>query len=240
VTKWLINYADLEYYEAQKLNAKTGLAIGGFDRVIQYGRQHLDKEFCTRNRDILSVRLGAGSWLWKPYLVVMTLRHVMAEGDVLFYCDSDCQFIGPVARVVDLCVQQREKPILLFTLHPTYSNRRFTKRDCFYYMDLDRQPYTELTQTLSGYFVCQKTNFTMAFFEEWLLYAQDPRILTGIPNQCGLPNYPDFFEHRADQSILSLLGRKYNVSTVPDISQWGNGERPMELPQIIWLTPTRD
>jgi len=73
----------------------------------------------------------------------------------------------------------------------------------------------------------------VAFFEECLRFAQDPRILTEAPNTCGLANYPDFFEHRFDQSILSLLARKYEIAVVPDISQWGNTFRPPEIPQII-------
>jgi hypothetical protein len=100
-------------------------------------------------------------------------------------------------------------------------------------MGLDRPPYPDMVQTLASFFVCQKTATTVSFFEEWLRYAQDPLILTEQPNECGLPNYPDFFEHRFDQSILSLLARKYDIPTVPDILQWGNSFRPPEIPQLI-------
>ena len=53
----LINYADLGYFEAQKLNTKTGLGIGGIDRAIPYGRQHLDSEFYARNIQAALIRL---------------------------------------------------------------------------------------------------------------------------------------------------------------------------------------
>ena len=240
MTSWLINYADLDYLAAQKRNSETALRAGGFDRVISYSRADLDAEFFARNRHILNVRLGAGSWLWKPYIVLKTLREKMADGDMLFYCDADCEFIAPAAPVLDICAKEREKPVVLFLLHPSYTNRRFTKRDTFVYMGLDRPNFTDAVQTLSGYFVCRKTSFTLAFFEEWLTCAQDARILTGMPNQCGKPNYPDFFEHRADQSILSLLGCKHDILAVPDISQWGNSYRHPSLPQIIHLTTRRD
>ena len=100
-------------------------------------------------------------------------------------------------------------------------------------MDMDVPPYPDMTHILASFFVCRKNSFTLAFFEEWLRYAQDPRILTEAPNTCGLPNYPEFFEHRFDQSILSLLGRKHQIATVPDISQWGNAFRPPEILQVI-------
>jgi len=232
----LINYADGGYYQAQKLNTKTGLLVGGLERAIQFGRRHLDSSFLARNQQVLNARVGAGRWLWKPYIVVTALQQAMSEGDVLVYADSGSHFVGPVAPVIDLCLRERAKPVLLFTLHPSFTNRKFIKRDCFHYMEMDQPPYPDMTHILASYFICQKTSFTLAFFEEWLRHAQDPRILTEAPNTCGLPDYPEFFEHRFDQSILSLLGRKYELTTTPDISQWGNSFRPPDIPQIIQHT----
>jgi hypothetical protein len=231
----LINYADGSFHEAQKLNSKTGLLIGRFDRVIGYGRADLDDEFCHRNQATLSLTLGAGCWLWKPYVVLKALKEELSDGDLLFYCDSGAVFLSAAAPVLELC-RNLEPPVLLFELEREHSLRKWTKRDCFHYMGMDRQPYLDLPLLVSGYFVCRKEPFTIAFFEEWLKFAEDPRILTDQPNSCGLPNYSEFIAHRRDQSILSLLARKHAVSTVPDISQWGNERRPAGLPQILALT----
>jgi hypothetical protein len=231
----LINYADGRFREAQKLNTKTGLLIGGFDRAIPYGREHLDDDFVARNGEILSQPVGAGFWLWKPYVVLTALKREMAEGDLLFYCDAGAVFIARAAPVLDLCRNQA-LPILLFSLEAEHTIARWTKRDCSYYMGLDHAPYPDLPLLVGGYFVCRKEAAAVAFFEEWLAYAQDPRILTDAPNSCGLPDYPKFVAHRRDQSILSLLGHKHRIPTVPDISQWGNERRPADLPQILALT----
>lgn len=235
----LINYADRGFSRSQKLNTESGLKIGGFDRVFEFGSQHLSPGFCSRNRHILDARAGAGWWIWKPYIVLQALHHVL-EGDIVFYCDCDAQFIRPVAPVIEFCLRNADLPILLFRLDPTYTNRRFTKRDCFILMGLDSPPYAGAVQTLSGYFVCRKTLFTLEFVEEWLRFAEDERILTAMPNECGLPDYPDFFQHRADQSILSLLGCKYHIPSLGDISQWGNSYREAHIPQIIYLSTNRD
>jgi len=236
----LINYADLGYYKAQKLNTQTGLAAGGIGRALEYSARHIDQGFYLRNINVLRRNGGAGRWLWKPYIVVKALREEMADGDVLFYCDSGAHFIGPITPVTELCGRDTAKPLLLFTLHPVHTNRQYTKRDTFHYMDMDRPPYPDMTHILASFFLCRKTPFTLAFFEEWLTFAQDPRILTEAPNTCGLPNYPEFFQHRFDQSILSLLGRKHEIQTVPDISQWGNSFRPPDIPQIIEHTRMKD
>ena len=235
----LINYADQGYYEAQKLNTSTGLSVGRLERAMAFGRKHLDAAFLARNRQVLDSGPGAGCWLWKPYVVVTALRQAMQEGELLFYADSGCHFVASAKPVIDLCRNVQERPVLLFSLAPDYLNRHFTKRDCFHYMGLDEPRFTDAIHLTASFFLCIKTPATLAFFEEWLRYAQDPRILTHIPNTCGLPDYPDFFQHRYDQSILSLLARKYRVATAPDISQWGNGRRPAEIPQIIAHTRWR-
>jgi hypothetical protein len=45
--------------------------------------------------------------------------------------------------------------------------------------------------------------------QEWLAGCEDQRILTDISNACGLPNFPDFVEHRHDQSVLTLCAIKF-------------------------------
>jgi hypothetical protein len=64
---------------------------------------------------------------------------------------------------------------------------------------------------------------------EFLNYAQDERLLTDMENQLGYPNYEGFHEHRHDQSILSLLSKKYGLMAFRDPSQFGN--------QMIHLHP---
>ncbi|MSP95319.1 MAG: hypothetical protein EXR00_08615 [Alphaproteobacteria bacterium] len=230
-----INYADQAFLQAQQLGIKTARAIGGFDRSLAMGRQDLDPAFVERNRAILDAPRGAGYWLWKPHLILKTLRETMEEGDVLFYADAGCHFVGSAGPVVELCRRQPdETPLLLFSHEPAqHKNRAWTKRDCFHYMGLDAPPFLDAGQVAGTFLACRKTKGGLAFIEEWLSYAQDPRLITDAPNECGLPNYPEFQDHRHDQSILSLLAVRHGIATVPDISQWGNGRRPAEIPQTI-------
>lgn len=234
--KILLNYADRRFLQSQKLNAQTGLGIGGFDTAITLGRNNLDAEFCDRNQFLLSQPRGAGYWVWKPYIILQTLRHAMQEDDVLFYSDSGAHFLQNAAPYIDICRSHSEKPVLLFSLAANMINRNWTKRDCFHYMDADRPPYLDQPQILSSYIVCEKNAYTMDFFAAWLRYTEDERLVTDMRNQCGLPNYPGFVEHRHDQSILSLLGRKEEIALAGDPSQWGNDYRAPALPQIIACT----
>jgi len=234
VKKFLINYAHLRFYESQKKNAASGLEVGGFDHVISYGVKDLDDSFQKRNRNILQQELGAGYWLWKPYLVCKTLEK-MDYGDWLFYCDSGAIFLRSMDILIRYC-HEKDGDLLLFQLFHEFTQKNWTKRDCFYYMEADLSEMLDLPQILGGFILCRKTDFTMNFFSQWLHYCQDARILTDAPNVCGLENYEGFVEHRHDQSVLSLLGYMYGTVLLQDISQWGNSFRTKSIPQIIEST----
>ena len=75
-------------------------------------------------------------------------------------------------------------------------------------MDCEGGRYTETQQVAAGLSLWRKSAFSTSFAREWLEFAQDPRMLTDAPNECGLPDYPEFQEHRHDQSIFSLLCKK--------------------------------
>jgi hypothetical protein len=48
-----------------------------------------------------------------------------------------------------------------------------------------------------------------------------------LPNICGQQNSLEFKDHRHDQSILSLLVKKYNIEIFRDPTQWGNSEKEL-------------
>ena len=155
LTNLLINYADRAFYQAQKLNTQTGLGVGGFDGAIAFRRHHLDPMFVARNNRVLDCPTGAGWWLWKPCIVLASLHRALGEGDVLFYADSGCHFIGNAQPIIKLCQQRPDKPILLFSMRPDYLNRCFVKRDCFHYMGLDTPRFTDAIHTCASFFVCK-------------------------------------------------------------------------------------
>ena len=110
--------------------------------------------------------------------------------------------------------------IIVFEL--PYIERVWTKRDAFILMDCDNPKYSESKQRLNSFSLWKKSRYTIDFINEFLYYAQDERLITDLENQCGYPNYPGFKEHRYDQSIFSLLTKKYDLEVYRDPSQLGN------------------
>ena len=228
--KILINYADKTYYKSQRQNTETGLSVGGFTDIIEYGAKNINDDFYNKNRSILDHPRGAGYWLWKPYIILETLNNI-STSDVLFYCDAGVNFIESFNDYLFDINLSDEKGLTLFS--GEHINKKYTKRDCFHYMDCDNKKYTDCIQLTASFQLCRRTDFTLDFYREYLKFAQDYRVISDAPNECGKDNYPEFIDHRHDQSILTLLQQKYDVSTIEDISQWGNSRREEGHKQLM-------
>jgi hypothetical protein len=216
----LVNYATLRFFASQERNTETGLTIGGFDRVISYSPRDIDRDFWIRNRYVLRFRTGAGYWLWKPYFIKRALS-TLNEGDFLFYCDSGAHFVNHIDPLIEIALRSRHQ-IIPFELN--HQERSYTKRDTFILMGCDSARFTDTPQRLGGFILLQKSSFAVAFVDEFLDLAQDPRLITDTKS--GLASdYPDFVVHRHDQSIFSLLTKRYELVAHRDPSQYGNGVR---------------
>lgn len=216
--KLLINYSNNVFRKSQKLNSKTGKEVALFDEVISYSPKDIEQDFFEKNKKILSQKKGNGYWLWKPYFIKRSLERLNYD-DFLFYCDAGSYFINPITPLINISLETGQD---IITFELSQIERVYTKRDAFILMECENSKYTETKQRLASYNLWKKSKLSMDFINEWLRYAQDERIITDIENQCGFPNYPEFKEHRWDQSIFSLLTKKYNLDAYRDPSQWGN------------------
>ena len=219
MTTWLINYATLNFRREQWWNSRTGAAIAGFDKVISYGPRDLEDEFRRENHFILSQTLGGGCWLWKPWIIARTLQ-LMAVGDFLLYADASFFFLSSVNPLIEF-FRAHDMSLMQFGIGYKFKEKYWTKRDALILMDADTPGYTETMQRMTGIIPLKKDDFSMHFVQEWLRYSQDCRIITRMKNQQGLDNYPGFQEHRDEQSIFSILGKKYSLPAVAPV-YWPN------------------
>lgn len=232
-----INYADNSFAKAQKLNLKTAKQWGA-DKTIAYTPKDIDREFFEKNKEIFAIKKGNGLYLWKPYFINKAYRE-LEEGDYLIYTDAGSIYVNNIQYLID-CMEKENTDIMVFSLENEMLERKYTKRDAFILMDCDRPEFTDTPQSIGGYVVLKKSDFVQNFIEEDLKYAQDKRIITEQENTQGLTNYPDFIAHRHDQSVWSLMIKKYGLKRFRDPSQFGiinNYEPEVEarsvFPQII-------
>ncbi len=162
----------------------------------------LDPTFLKQNEELFKVKLGAGIWVWKPYIILNTLKQI-PKNDTLIYMDSDNIFINDP---IILDTHARQYHVGLYT--QPYHNRVWTKQECFNIMNANEEKYYQHSLTTSGINSWRNNELSISILNDWLHYAQDTRISTRDP---GTNNPPEFKRHSTDQSILANLSVKYDV-----------------------------
>ena len=216
-----ISYANDLFKRQLLINKKSALEIGKVDEYYSYGPNDIDKNFREKNKDILSRKRGNGYWLWKPYFILKTLKEKLNDGDYLIYTDAGILYTNSTHKIINFLNEQNSE---MWMIRLNYLEKRYTKRDAFILLGADLPFYTDTNQYMAGIQVYKKSKFTEKFLEEVLYYSQDKRIITDDANTLGLKNYKEFIDNRHDQSILSILIKKYN--------QADSGRSNMEINKI--------
>ena len=202
-----ISYGSEAYKKCLEFNKKSALEVAKVDEYYGYGPEDIDPDFKEKNNNILSSGRGNGYWLWKPYFILKTLKNKLKNGDYLIYSDAAILYVDKAQLVVDF-LNERKAEMYLHRL--PHLEKYYTKRDAFILLGVDLPFFSETGQFNAAFQVYKKSKFTEIFLEEYLYYAQDKRIITDDENILGKPNYEGFIDHRHDQSILSLLTKKYS------------------------------
>ena len=213
--KYFINYADKFYFESQQLELNSAKDFGF--NCQSYSKNDIDNDFIEKNKIIIDSPRGAGYWLWKPYLILKKLNEI-DYGEYLVYMDSGANFIKPAD---DLLESIDDKGILAFQLKNN-KNNKWIKGDCFFAINSidDVYKFKDDEQILASFIFFRKTDFCVNFVKKWLYYAEQKNVIMDLPN-VFFPNCNEFIDHRHDQAIFSLLCYNYNITCMPDISQYG-------------------
>ena len=200
----VVNYADKNFNDARRLNTKTAYRHGA-DRVFEFYPTDIDNEFYKKNKYILNQKRGNGCWLWKPYFVNKVLNGC-EDGDWVIYSDAGLYFRRNIHKFIN---EAEKEGTDLITQNTKFLERQYTKRIVFIKLGMDLPEYTDSIQR-NGIIAVKKTAENVRLVGEWLLYCQDPDIMTESEAEKDYPNYPDFVAGREDQSVLSLLCKKYS------------------------------
>jgi|WetSurMetagenome_2_1015567.scaffolds.fasta_scaffold00103_24 hypothetical protein len=206
-----VAFANDKFLKSLNILEKTSLAIGGVDKFIRYETKDLQIDnFWQENHCILSQPLGAGFWIWKPFIILQAMKQT-EDGDIILYTDAGVEVLNslnPLFKITETSKDNR----MLFALTMNYGTHRhseYTKRDCFVLMGQDEPKYWNARMLNAAFSLWMKTEKNIAFLMEWQKYLKDSRVVTYEPNTCGKPNLPDYIDHRHDQAVLSLLSLKY-------------------------------
>jgi hypothetical protein len=216
---FLVNYSD-DRYRAARFRLNRSATRHGVEGVVSWSAQDVHQSaFYEQHRLTLDSPRGAGYWLWKPFIILDLLSKVN-DGDIVIYCDSGMELIRPPDDVLASCA---ENDGFFCCKQPGHQNFMWTKRDCFFYMGCDDEDDHADWQSDASFMAFQKNAATTEFVAEYRSHCCDARILTDQPNECGLPNLEGFRDHRHDQSVLSLLLRRWGIPRFRPVSQYGFG-----------------
>lgn len=213
MSKYFITFGGggINYIEATNRIVNQAKSIELFDIIIGYTDKDLknDKFFWNKHsKFIKNNKRGYGYWLWKPYLIKKTMD-MMKDGDILLYLDCGCEIDINKKNIINEHFNNIKNEYIIGTLAQV--EKKWCKMDLILKLDMLDNKYLDSIQHQGGvvmYLVCEKTR---SFVNEWYEICCDYHMIDDSPSIN--PNFDCFIEHRHDQSIYSLLVKKYNLSS---------------------------
>jgi len=208
----LITFATESHISYANELIKTAKYLGGFDIVKIFTLEDIDEIFLKKNSNILSHKKGAGYWIWKSYIILKYL-YENDKNDYICYCDSMYLFTGET-KIQNIMENIKHKPEIFITNNkpnePSYIEKQYSKGDAFHLMNAYDIKYSDSPQVWGG-FIIIKNNFTsLQVISEWMTYVQDERIVTDDSSKFN-ENFSTFIENRHDQTVISIIIKKYNI-----------------------------
>ena len=140
--------------------------------------------------------MGAGYWLWKPYIILKTLQET-PENAIIIYADTGSVFRGTLKPILDT-IQNHH--IILYDwgdpLKKIANHYSLVKTNC------DTDACRNAPHVWAGFMILRNTPTTRAFIEKWLHYCENEALLTGslsLP-----PEDPAFTHHQHDEALLGI------------------------------------
>ena len=211
----VLNFANGQPYERyRKFCSLSAKWIGKADKIVECRFEDIPDAYKEKHKEIFNNKRGCGLWLWKPYIIYQTLL-TLADNEWLLYVDAGTIFVNKIDYLLN-CAEQYRTDVMLFEL--PLLNRQFTKKEC--YVQLGIKDY-EANQLAATYLLIKKTSKACSFIREWLECCEDEKLLSPKRMNLQVPEFKDFYSHREDQSILTLLRLKYDMQVFRDCSDFG-------------------
>ena len=187
--KHLLIYGTENYKNS--INSLIKSSNNFFDEHHILSPSNINQDFYNKNKNILDLKLGAGYFLWKPYIIYETLKKIN-DGDIIFYVDAGNIFINNPNFLYEKL--EENNGIILFDNRDGMNNGESAqnfiscKKDSFILMGCDTDKYIFGKHLNASYQIYQKNDFSLLFvsdYKECPLIGQDyyiiPRTILTLP-----------------------------------------------------------
>lgn len=178
--------------------------------IIIFHKSDISEKFILENKDILNSSRGGGYWLWKPYIINNVLSKIN-DGDFLFYLDSTYYFTENFTELYNEPIQNTD--ILVWNNKPNETTNQFKyycKSDVIHKYNMEDYAYNQnVNEFWAGAIFIKKTTKSVNIINEWLSMCCNYSDITDSPS---VSINPFFIDHRHDQSLLTIVLYKNNIS----------------------------
>lgn len=212
--KYLCTFADKRLQKTLHRFEDQANKMKFYNGIYLYDETLLPSDFLSRFGEKFKEK-GFGYWVWKPKVILMTLDK-MQNGDILQYSDAGCHFnpkgIQRLKEYFEL-VNSTKSSMLGFQME-NQPEKKWTKGDLFQYFDFQKHHSSNSNQIWAGTIFIKKSDRTVDIIKEYLnVFYENFSLTDDSPSES--PNFPEFFEHRYDQSIWSILAKKNEITLLP-------------------------
>ena len=183
-----------------------------FDKTILYTEDDLksDIEFWNKHGEFIENNSrGYGYWLWKSYIIKKTLDG-LTKGDILLYFDSSFEvYTHTKPKFIELFENVKKTTIIGSYCQILCPEYKWNKMDLVKFLEMNDNKYLQTKQRQAGAIMFYKNSKSIALINDWYLLSSHYHYIND--DDSVEPNIPGFTEHRHDQSIFSLLTKKYNT-----------------------------
>lgn len=174
---------------------------------------------------------GYGCWLWKPYIVKKKLSEI-DDNDIIVYADSGSLLnLNGRKRLLEYIdiVSKSETGSLAFKHNKEWKlqepieghiEKEFTKGSIFDELNARDPKISDTSQLIGCTFILRKCEHTIKMVDLWYETCCKYELLLDEPYSDT--SYPEFREHRHDQSIFSIIRKLHGTEYIDNEVYFGS------------------
>ena len=223
-SKHFVTYGDRSFNIQKKRIRYQANQLNFFDELHVFSQKDISKEFKLKFKNVFNDELGGGYWIWKIYILDLMLKKTK-ENDIFLYLDAGSTINVKARKRMNEyfeILHESDKSFLRFSIDK--KEKYWTSKEVFNYFDLNINSNFGESDQLAGGVIFVKNNATSKnFVKEFLeLLDYDEKLITNfyIKNQIK-----GFKSPRHDQSIFSILGKKYESIILSDETYFKNNTK---------------